>query len=216
MPTHSKQAIVRALLDEYGQTYAHEAGIRIERGTPAVLFQLACLALLLSAPISAGKATLAAKALVDAKLTTPRKMATATWEQRVAIITDHYKHYDERTSTMLGELAERVLAKYGGDLRKLREAADHDVERECELLQEFKGIGPVGANIFLREVQGVWDEVYPFADNRVLLAARELDLGSDPRSLSKLVDRHEFVRLVAALIRVQLRGDYDRVRAQSS
>lgn len=209
------QALIRALLDEYGQSYAHEAGIRIERGTPAVLFQLLVLALLLSARISAVHAMQAAKALIEAKLTTPEKMAAASWQQRVDVLTTHgYKRYDERTSTMLGQTADLVLSEYGGDLRKLRAAAGRDVERERELLQEFKGIGPVGADIFLREVQGVWDEVYPFADARVLAAARELGLGRDAQSLSKLVDRGEFVRLVAALIRVELSDAYEQLRAR--
>lgn len=180
MPT-PQQAIVRVLLREHGRTYAEEAGIRIERNTPAVLFQLLDLALLLSAPIHAADATRAAKALIEAGLTTPKKMAEATWQARVDVLTTHgYKRYDERTSTMLGHTAELVLDRYGGDLRKLRAAANHDPAREHALLQEFSGIGPIGADIFLREVQLVWDEVYPFADVRVLAAARELGLGDDP------------------------------------
>jgi endonuclease III len=212
----SKSAIVRVLLRDHGRTYAHEAGIRIERNTPAVLFQLLYLALLLSAPIHAADATRAAKALVDAKFTTPRKMVDAGWQARVDIITTHgYKRYDERTSTMLGESAQLVLDRYAGDLRRLREAAGYNPTREHELLQEFKGIGPVGADIFLREVQIVWDEVYPFADDRVLAAARELGLGSDARVLSELVERGEFARLAAALIRVDLTDSYPQIRADA-
>lgn len=215
MPT--KRAIVRVLLRDHGQTYAHEAGIRIERGTPAALFQLLCLALLLSAPIHAADATRAAKALVEAKLTTPRKMLDAGWQGRVDVLTTHgYKRYDERTSTMLGDSSQLLLDRYAGDLRNLREAAGREPAREHELLQEFKGIGPVGANIFLREVQVVWAELHPFADDRVLAAARELGLGSDARALSGLVERGEFARLAAALIRVELADGYAQVRADAS
>jgi len=56
-------------------------------------------------------------------------------------------------------------------LRKLREAADYRVEEEKRLLMEFKGSGPMSADIFLREVQLAWDEVYSYADQRVLHAA---------------------------------------------
>ncbi|MFO7565236.1 MAG: hypothetical protein R6X02_21510 [Enhygromyxa sp.] len=212
MPT-PKRAIVRVLLRDHGRTYARQAGIRVERDSPAALFQLLSLALLLSAPIHANDATRAAKALIEAGLTTPKKMAEATWQARVEVLTTHgYKRYDERTSTMLGHTAQRVLVQYDGDLRKLREAAEHDPAREHELLQDFSGIGPVGADIFLREVQLVWDEVYPFADARVLEAARELGLGGDPRSLSRLVDRADFARLTSALIRVDLAHAYEQVR----
>lgn len=212
MPTQ-KRAIVRVLLRDYGETYAHEAGIRIEQNSPAPLFQLLYLALMLSAPIHASNAVEAAKALIDAGLTTPNKMAEASWQDRVDVITSHgYKRYDERTSTMLGEAARLVLERYAGDLRKLRDAAGRDPGREHELLQEFKGIGPVGADIFLREVQVVWEELHPFADARVLVAARELGLGDDARALSRLVERAEFARLSSALIRVELADAYAQVR----
>ncbi len=213
MATPSHQAIIDVLLRDHGRSYAHEAGIRIERNTPAVLFQLLYLALMLSARISAANATRAAKALIDAGLTTPDKMLAASWQDRVDVITSHgYKRYDESTATMLGEAAQRVLDEYDGDLRKLRDAGDREPAREHELLREFKGIGPVGADIFLREVQVVWDEVYPYADERVLEAARKLDLAGDPRVLSDFVERDEFARLTAALIRVDLADAYAKVR----
>jgi endonuclease III len=210
----AKRAIVRVLLRDHGRTYAHEAGIRIERGTKVVLFPLLYLALLLSAPIHAADATRAARALVDAKLTTARTMAAASWQERVAILTTHgYKRYDEKTATMLGEAARLVLDEYGGDLRRLRELAGREPARERALLQEFKGIGPVGADIFLREVQIVWDELHPFADDRVLAAARKLGLPNNARALSELVEREDFVRLASALIRVDLAHAYEQVQS---
>lgn len=205
MGSPSKKQIVKALLEQHGETFAHELRIHIERNTPAPLFQLLCASLLFSARIATGNAAEASRALVKAGLTTPQKMAEASWQDRVDVITWHgYKRYDERTSTLLGETAQTVLDKYDGDLRKLREAAGRDVEKEKKLLTQFKGIGKVGADIFLREVQGVWDEAYPYADQRVLKAAKQLNLGSDPQELSKLVSRKDFSRLVAALLRVDL------------
>src|SRR5919198_5040288 len=116
--------VVTALLEHKGQTFATEAGIKLEKNTPAVLFQHLYMSLLLSARIAAGNALEATRALIGAGLTTPRKMADATWQQRVDVITWHgYKRYDERTATMLGDTAELLLNKYKGDLRKLRETA---------------------------------------------------------------------------------------------
>lgn len=46
----------------------------------------------------------------------------------------------------------------------------------------------------------------------MLRAARRLKLGSDAKSLAKLVSRKDFPRLVAALIRVDLGKAYDEVR----
>lgn len=216
MVTPSKRALVRALMERYGQTYAEEIGIDVNSNRPAPLFQMLCAALLYSARIAAGNATRAARALIDAGLTTPEKMAATTWQERVDVITWHgYKRYDERTATMLGHTARMVLDRYGGDLRRLRVEADFDVAGEHRLLQQFKGIGKVGADIFLREVQGAWDEVYPYADDRVLRAAARLGLGDDVRALSRLVAREEFARLAAALIRVDLGRRYDEIASSA-
>jgi endonuclease III len=213
MAKASKKELVAALLDRHGETFAHELHIHVDKNTPSALFQLLNAALLMSARISARNAVRAADALRKAGLTTPRKMAEATWQDRVDVITWHgYKRYDERTSTMLGQTAELLLDRYGGDLRKLREEAERDVKKEHRLLQQFKGIGKVGADIFLREIQGVWEEAYPYADDRVLKAGRELGLGSDPKALAKLVSRRDFPRLVAALVRVDLAKAYDQLR----
>lgn len=164
MANINAKQLVKRLLDRYGTTYAQEIGVQVQN-RPASLFQLLYSALLLSARISARNAAQAAKALVESGLTTPEKMAKASWQRRVDVITSHgYKRYDERTSTMLGNTAELVLDKYHGDLRNLRKEAGHDVKREHQLLQQFSGIGPVGADIFLREVQLVWDEGYPYAE----------------------------------------------------
>ena len=211
--TTKRRALARALLRRYGQTFAEELGIPVENNTPAPLFQLLVSSLLFSARIASDNAARAARALIEAGLTTPRKMAEATWQERVDVITWHgYKRYDERTSTMLGDTASMILDKYRGDLRRLREQAQRDVDREKQLLMEFKGIGSVGADIFLREVQVAWDEVRPYADARVLEAARKLELGADAGQLAKLVSREDFAKLAAALVRVDLADAYDEIR----
>jgi endonuclease III len=201
------------LLREHGRTYAEEAGIRVDRNTPAMLFQLLALSMLLSARISSSKAVEATRALRKAGLTTPRKMAGATWQERVDVLTQHgYKRYDESYARMLGQSADHLIEAYGGDLRRLRDAAEHDALQERKRLQEFKGIGEVGADIFLREVQVAWDEVAPYADARVLDAAQRLGLGRDVDSLAEHVKPRDMPHLVAALVRVDLHDAYDQVR----
>jgi endonuclease III len=208
-----QKQVVHALLDRHGQTFAQELGIHIEKNSPAPLFQLLCASLLLSARIASENATEATRALIKAKLNTAEKMAKASWQDRVDVITWHgYKRYDERGSTMLGDTAQMVLDKYRGDLRNLREEAGREVEREKKLLTQFKGIGGVGADIFLREVQGVWEEAYPYTDKRVLKAAQKLGLGSSAEELTKQVPRKQFPLLVAALVRTDLQKDYEDLR----
>lgn len=65
----------------------------------------------------------------------------------------------------------------------------------------------MAVNIFCREAQEVWEELFPFADDRSLKLAAEHGLPHQAAKLAVLVDndRHKFVRLLAALIRSNLR-----------
>ncbi|MCT4353857.1 endonuclease [Streptomyces sp. Je 1-79] len=198
-------ARVRDLLEEESsRTYAQEAGIRL-KDTPQPLYQLLVLAHLLSARIRAETAVAAAEALFDAGMRTPRRMREASWQQRVdALGEGGYRRYDERTATQLGEEAELVLAKYGGDLRRMREAAHGDVDELRSALQEIPGIGPAGADIFLREAQGIWPELAPYLDERVLEGARRTGLPTDPAALARAVPREELPVVAAALVRASV------------
>lgn len=199
----SAETTARALLDRCGETCAEQAGIRL-RNTPQPLYQLLVLAMLLSARIRADTAVAAARALFEAGLRTPRAMADATWQERVdALGRGGYRRYDERTATMLGEGAELLRRRYGGDLRKLREAARDRAELE-ERLREMPGIGPAGAAIFLREAQGVWDDLAPYVDDKVRDGARRIELPTAPGKLSALVPRDDLPHLAAGLVRVAL------------
>ncbi len=62
----------------------------------------------------------------------------------------------------------------------------------------------MGVDIFFREAQAIWEELYPFADQRALQVANRLGLGKDAGALAKLVSRKQFPRLVAALVRIAL------------
>ena len=89
----------------------------------------------------------------------------------------------------------------------MRARTDRCPQDERRLLKEFKGIGRVGADIYCREVQVAWPELYPFADAKALQAARTLGLGEDAKQLAALVDRADYVRLVAALVRTSISGN---------
>jgi hypothetical protein len=95
--------------------------------------------------------------------------------------------------------------------RRLRRRLGRDPAAERRLLKQLKGLGDVGVDIFFREVQLAWDEVYPFADGRALRAAERLGLGKDARALARGRDRRTFARLVAGLVRTELAKDYDGV-----
>jgi hypothetical protein len=195
---------VEQLLEESGETYAHEAGIRL-KDKPSPLYQLLVLSALLSTRISAPIAVDAAREVFKAGWRTPRAVADASWGDVVdALGRAHYKRYDESTATALGEGAELVLDRWHGDLRRLRDEAGGDAGQVRELLQKVPRIGPVGADIFCREAQGIWPELRPAFDRRALQGAEKNGLPTDAARLGELVSTADLPRLAAALVRSTL------------
>jgi hypothetical protein len=201
-----RRRVVQELLDRHGRTYAAEVGFDPSTNRPATLYKLLVLSLLLSARISAGVATKAMRALIDAGWTTPDKMADSTWEERTRVLNRAgYARYDESTSRMIADTTELLRDRWGGDLRRLRDEAERDPAEERALLKEFKGIGDVGVDIFFREVQPAWTELLPFVDRRAAQAADRHGLPTDGDGLRALVrSDDELARLLAALVRDDL------------
>jgi endonuclease III len=199
------ELIVRELLSRHGRLYAEDAGIRLA-DRPAPLYQLLVLATLLSAPIPADTGIAAARELFAAGFRNPKAMSEASWQDRVdALGRGHYRRYDERTATMLGDSADLLAGKWHGDLRKLRDECDGDVHSIAARLTEFPGMGPTGASIFLREVQDVWPVVAPYVDAKVTSGAHRVRLPADRDTLARLLaDSGQPARLAAALVRVSL------------
>ncbi len=198
---------MRELRSAHGRTYADEAGIRL-KDTPQPLYRLLVLAHLLSARIRGSIALATARALHEAGLRDPRRMARADWQERVdALGRGGYRRYDERTATQLGEAAELLTERWGGDLRRLRREADGKVSELRHMLQEFPGVGPAGADIFLREVQAVWPEAAPYLDAKALQGAERLKLPKDPDRLTELAGRTGPAVLAAALVRAAVDKD---------
>lgn len=190
------------LVDRFGTTFAKDAGVTL-RDKPAPLWQLLVVAQLLSTRIRSDAALATARELWAAGWTTPDALLESTWRRRVTVLgRGGYKRYDESTATRLAENATALNERWKGDLRKLRDAANGDVDAIGEKLQEFTGIGPAGAAIFLREVQAVWPDVRPCADELVLKGARVAGLPADADALAALVAGDDLARLAAALVRV--------------
>lgn len=200
----SPEDVVPRVLDRHGRTYADDAGIRLT-DEPAPLFQLLVLAQLLSARIAAGTAVAATRELISAGWTSPVRTRDAPRSRVVAALgRAGYRRYDERSATQLREMAELVLDRYGGDLRRLATEADGDVGRAAGLVQQVKGIGPTGAGVFLREVQQVWPWVRPYLDERACAGAGRVGLPEDRNRLAGMVAPDDLARFAAGLVRVSL------------
>lgn len=191
------------LLRQAGTTFADEAGITL-RDKPKPLFQLLALAMLASKPIGAGVAVAAAGEVFRSGLRTPDAVLHADRKTMIdAFGRAGYARYDESSATRLTALAARVRERYDGDLRTLAAEAGGDARAAARALQEFDGIGPTGADIYLREAQDVWPWARPYFDDRAVEGAHRIGLPTDPGRLLELSENHP-AQLAAALIRVAL------------
>ncbi|WP_420393695.1 hypothetical protein [Acuticoccus sp.] len=196
---------VRELLEAHGQTFCDELRIPIAKNQPSALFRWLTACILYANRIQHHLATQSARELSKAGWRTAKAMAEADWDARVkALNAGGFAQYQERTATILGDASEHLISEYGGDLRRMREAADGDVGDLRRRLKVVKGMGDVAVDIFFREAQEVWDEIHPFADKLALKAAERHGLGADAAAIAKHVDRKDYVRLIAALTRDEL------------
>jgi len=192
---------VDRLLDQYGETYAHQAGIRLA-DRPQPLYQLLVLTKLLSTRISAAVAVAGARELFRVGLTSPKAMLAADEHTKWhALAAGHYVRYGGPAIRQLADGAQIVLDRWGGDLRRMHNAADGDRAALRASLTEFPGIGPTGADIYLREAQAVWPDVRPYLDARVTAAAKAVRLPSSPARLAGLVPPDRLPELAAAVLR---------------
>ncbi|HEX5542214.1 MAG TPA: hypothetical protein VFX60_11750 [Micromonospora sp.] len=209
-----KKRMVRRLVRD-GRGFAEEFGFRVTSNA-ANLFQLLYLSILLRSQGDYRRAVQAALALRDRGWDTPANLARSPEEERFRVIRDASHRRDaRRVAATLGELAEAILQRYRGDLRRLRSAARKDPTAERELLKELPGVDDAVVDLFFRDVQIIWREVAPFADRRALAAARRLGLGRSTADLAALAGSPESERLgwlFGALARIDLENRYDEFR----
>lgn len=171
------------------------------------MFRLLCLSVLLATRMRHATGVAAARALGEAGLDTPEDVATRRDRVRATLTGAGYVRYDESKADQLAQSAAHCHDAYDGDLRRLRGADDVG-----ERLIAFSGIGEVGAEIFLREVQAVWPEVRPMVGRAGRRGAAVVGLPGNDRALGGLVDGDRMAAFAAALVRVGLDGDEDLER----
>lgn len=137
------------------RTSASDLGIDVAQGD-AEQFRWLAACLLFATRIKQELAAEAFRALDAERIVTPQQLAAADWQQVVNLLgQSNYKRYDESKARELIQLGHDVVERYDGLLSRLAEGAD-DRRAVEKRLQEFQGIGPTGADIFLREVGPVW------------------------------------------------------------
>ncbi|HEY3737018.1 MAG TPA: hypothetical protein VGL26_06210 [Jatrophihabitans sp.] len=133
-----------------------DLGLDLGKGTDAPTFRWLIACELFGARISQDVAARAYQELDKIGVLTPGKLAGADWQALVdALGRGGYRRYDESTARELITVGKQVRDDYGGHLSRLRREAKSR-RSLAEKVQQFKGIGPTAASIFVRELAPVW------------------------------------------------------------
>lgn len=174
--------IDRVLLDL--KKYSEELGLDLTR--PEDRFKWFLASILFAKRISAEIAKRTYREFEKEGLTTPEEILDAGWDRLVKVLdSGGYVRYDYSTASNLLEIMERLIKDYG-DLEQVhRQSKDsEDLERR---LKDFKGIGPVGVNIFLRELRGIWEKAQPESSRIAMKIANKIGFSEIENYESALV-----------------------------
>ena len=181
------------------QSYSKELGLDLTKAEDRFKWFLASV--LFAKRISAETAKETYLYFEQEELTSPDAILEAGWNRLVEVLdSGGYTRYDFSTATNLLGIAKMLKEKYG-DLERLHaeSSSPTDLERR---LQEFKGVGPVGVSIFLRELRGIWEKAKPKPSPLAVATAQKIGLNLED------VERYE-----SQLVRLNL--EYCKKRRSS-
>jgi len=185
---------------ERSPLYSEELGIRLASGMEREIFRWFLASLLFGQRISETIARNTYRSFMRHGLDSPRKILAAGWDYLVSPVMRQggYVRYDESKSTKLLRDCRALIEHYGGRLGDLHAAARDPRDLEDRLLA-FYGVGPVTANIFLRELRPYWRKADPEPLPLVRRLARRLRIDLEDYDRKSL----RFARLEAGLIRLR-------------
>ncbi|RLI32488.1 hypothetical protein DRO51_01700 [Candidatus Bathyarchaeota archaeon] len=168
-------------------SYSDELNLNLAKAEDRFKWLLASI--LFAKRISSEIAKKTFQKFIENGLTSPDSLLKAGWDKIVEVLdAGGYVRYDFSTATNILETVKLLKKQYRGSLENLYENASNskDLERR---LREFKGVGPVAVNIFLRELRKVWDKAKPEISSIALNMAKQLKLDKQDAELyeSKLI-----------------------------
>jgi endonuclease III len=171
--------------------------LKIDLSQPSGRFQWFLASILFGARISEKIASKTYRAFHEAGINTSEMILSSGWDELVRILdSGGYVRYDYSTATKLINIMLALKERYGSLEELYQQSSDtKDLENR---LKEFKGIGPVTVQIFLREIRGIWD-INLDVSNKALEMAEWLGIDLKEFSGEKLS------RVETALVKLYLR-----------
>ena len=162
------------------QSYSDELGLDLTK--PEDRFKWFLASVLFAKRISAETAKETFLYFEQEELTSPDAILQAGWDRLVEVLdSGGYTRYDFSTATNLLGIAKTLKEKYGS-LERLHTESSSPIDLENRL-REFKGVGPVGVNIFLRELRGIWEKAKPHPSPMTVVTAQKI--GLDPEDVER-------------------------------
>jgi hypothetical protein len=217
-----KKKLIRKLVMALGKKFSTSLGIDLSQGKSEEVFKWFLASILFGARISETIVVNTYKEFEKEKALTPDEILRKKWEGLVRILDNGgYVRYDFKTATKLLEIMKDLKKEYKGDLNNLHQVSENPRDLEEKIKNLGKGIGDITANIFLRELRGIWKKAEPLPSPLVIEGARCINMISEKlRSKSKILERlksiwqqnkvkgKDFVDFEASLLR--LAKDYHR------
>ena len=159
------------------KSYSTELGLDLSR--PEDRFKWFIASMLFAKRISSEIAKRTFRRFLEEGLTTPEKILSAGWDKLVEVLdSGGYVRYDFSTATNILEAVKLLKEKYDGSIDEVHSRARSPADLEKRLM-EFRGMGPVAVNIFLRELQGIWVKAKPKPSSLAIKTARKLGLNEE-------------------------------------
>ena len=158
------------------QNYSKELGLDLCK--PEDRFKWFLASVLFAKRISTETAKETYYSFEQEELTSPDAILEAGWDHLVEVLdAGGYTRYDFSTATNFLGIARTLKERYG-DLEKLHSdsSSPEDLEKR---LEEFRGVGPVGVNIFLRELRGIWEKAKPEPSPIAVAMAKKIGLNKE-------------------------------------
>ncbi len=140
---------------EQKKIYAQELGIDLSSKQETEYFKWFLACLLFGKPIQQEVAKRAYFEFVNEGLISPEAIMQAGWDKLVEVLDrGHYVRYDFSTATKLLDICKALKEKYGTLTNLLKQS--HSIDELSTQLQDFKGVGPKTAEIFLRDIAPIF------------------------------------------------------------
>jgi len=183
---------------EKSKLYSEELGIDLKTGKEREIFKWFLASILFGKPIQENVAIKTYKEFERRNVLSQEAILKVGWNGLVEILdAGGYVRYDFSTATKLLEIMKALKEKYG-TLNELHKQAEDSKDLEAKL-QEFKGIGVVTTNIFLRELRPFWKKANPEPLPAVKKIARKYRINLNKYDRKSIA----FARIEAGLVRLR-------------